>query len=160
MQEGVGVGVFKVDLGGQTSRAVLPRSEEDLGVQERESFTLDLELHLNGGMVVVENVNKLPKLLLRVGPDPEDVVEISQVHERSSGALGEDIALPLCHVDVGVCGSELPHGHVVHLQVRVSIKVKVVGAHAQLEEGEVLRQAESEGLRGSAQFWLPHGGQV
>lgn len=77
--------------------------------------------------VLHQDVDELLELLLRVGPNPEDVIQTMQIDEWSPGTFGEDGALPLCsRIRQHLHGKLLPHGRSVDLQVGVPVEVEII----------------------------------
>lgn len=54
----------------------------------------------DGVMVVIEGVEKLGKGGNGMGPDADDVIQITEVEGRQQGAFVQGLSLPLAHVDV------------------------------------------------------------
>ena len=66
--------------------------------------------------MMVKKFNKIVEFLLGMGPKSPDVIQVPEVGDGGKWALGEYGFLPLCHVDVSVCGGEFfTHGSALGL---------------------------------------------
>lgn len=84
-------------------------------------------------MMSTQDVKKVVKILNRIGPNPKDVVQITEVVVGFLWAFGEDSLLPLRHLDIGISRSELlPHSCPVDLEVSVAIELKIVTVETEL----------------------------
>lgn len=83
----------------------------DLCIRKTDPLFLYFVLQIDGIMMAVQNVNKIVKILYRMGPDAKDIVQVS---ERPRASL--DICLlPFSRIDVSIGRSELlSHGHQGH----------------------------------------------
>lgn len=77
----------------------------------------------------IQDTKELSKFLHRKGPNPKDVIQVAQVHERQGWTFREDGMLPLhsC-LRQHLFGELLPHGRPVHLEVVFSIECEVIVA--------------------------------
>lgn len=83
----------------------------------------------------VQGIHKCLELLLGVGPNPPNVVQVAEVVCRSLVAFGEDGLFPGSHVNVSIGrGKAFAHGRSLDLEVVFAIKLKVVSGETEMKE--------------------------
>ena len=93
---------FEVHFSVYLLMCVVERLEKECCVQEVNLICMYGVFEFYGGMVVIEGVEKLGKGGNGMGPDADDVIQVTEVEGWQEGAFVQGPSLPLAHVDVCV----------------------------------------------------------
>ena len=78
-------------------------------------------------IIRIDNLEEVGESLGAMGPNHENVIQVSFINEGFEGDFVKNSAFPLCHEDVGIGGCKfLAHSSTANFEVEFIVKYEVV----------------------------------